>query len=396
MNITHVTAGIVPVHSDLGGGIERHIRAVTSELADRGHDVSIVDSQHGPDDPATIDGVTVRRISRPSVSTGFLDGWADHVFNECIYSALLHRASDSIRDADVVHAHNMYAGLRAKRLAQSADVPFIYTCQNGMWCADSVNAYERHVVRGLEGRIADEAEQSIAVSKAVQTGLRRHAGTETTVVPNGVDVDKFSPNVDTSAVVKEKGLDEARTVLFVGRIARAKGIDVLIRAAERVVEKSDDPVQFVLVGPNKHMYGGSEDEGYGGELDVAFEAAGVRDRFIFTGEKADNELRQYYAAADVFVLPSRFEALPLVVLESLASGTPVVGSTAGGIPEMVTDDVGRTVPIGDDVALAEALVDVLDPETNERMSTAARERAESVYAWPNVVDRLEAIYEAQQ
>ena len=85
----------------------------------------------------------------------------------------------------------------------------------------------------------------------------------------------------------------------------------------------------------------------------------------------------------------------MVLLEALASATPVVGSAAGGIPEVITDSVGRVVPVEAPRRLASALGEVLSqpPEAYEQMSRAARERAETEYAWSVIADRVAALYE---
>ncbi|WP_363466233.1 glycosyltransferase family 4 protein [Halogeometricum borinquense] len=393
MNIVHITAGLVPIHGEFGGGVERHIRAVTTGLAARDHNVTVVDRRYDVDDPLSIDGVDVLRLAAPRVQTGLLDGWLDHVLNECLYSAGLRRAQERIAEADVVHAHNMYAGLAARRLARKARVPFVYTCHNGMWCTDDVNTYEQQVVRRFEGSLMRDADASIAVSEAVADGARTYGDADPTVIPNGVDTEIYGLDADTRPVEDTYELDGRKTVLFVGRLARAKGVDVLVKAARDVLDSSNDPVRFVLVGPDKHMFGGSAAESYPTEIRRLLDKLGVRDDFVFAGQVSDEELVSLYTAADAFVLPSRYEAQGMVLLEALASGTPVVGTDVGGIPEVVTSDVGRVVPPEAPVQLAEALLAVLDADRNGAMSVAARDYAERTYAWPRIVSRIESVYE---
>ncbi|AHG04071.1 glycosyl transferase [Halobacterium sp. DL1] len=389
LDVVHVTAGIVPIHGEFGGGVERHVRSVTTELASRGHDVTVVDRQYGPDDPDALDGVTLRRVSARRVSTGLLDGWADHLINEALYAARLGQAARVVTDADVVHAHNAYAGLRAMRLARRADAAFAYTCHNGMWCADDVNVYERHVARRVEGHLLRSADLPIAVSQAVANGVQEHADASPKVIPNGVDVDLYRPDVSTSDVTESYNLGDRSTVLFVGRLVEAKGVDVLLRAARRVIEVADETPRFVFVGPNKHMFGGSGGDAYERRIDSLLDEQALREHVVFVGQVPDDELRALYAAADVFVLPSRFEAQGMVLTEALASGSPVVGTDVGGIPEVVTADVGSVVPPADREALADAIVEILAANIPR---IVPRDYAIEHYSWERIVDEIEAEY----
>jgi glycosyltransferase involved in cell wall biosynthesis len=95
----------------------------------------------------------------------------------------------------------------------------------------------------------------------------------------------------------------------------------------------------------------------------------------------------------VFVLPSYEEGQGVVLVEALASGTPCVGTTAGGIPDVVTEDVGAVVPPGDVSALAQAIIQTLvDPVRWETLCRQARQRAETVYDWDQIAQGLISIY----
>lgn len=390
LTVVHVTAGLIPIQHEYGGGVERHIRAVTGELAARGNETLVLDRRHDDDDRADLGSVRVERVSAPRISTGLFDGRVDHIANEVIYAACLGRIREALTDADVVHAHNAYAGLRAKRLAADVGAAFVYTCHNGMWCVPDVNAYERHVVRRVEGHLERTADAGIAVSDAVAAGFRTWAGVDPRVVPNGVDVSTFTPE-RRGGPRDRYDIGTGPLILFVGRLAPAKGVDVLVRAAPEVLRDHPDAT-FVLVGPNKHMFGGGEGAEYAAQVDDLLDTHDVRDAFVLTGQVSDEELRDLYAEADVFALPSRFEAQPMVVPEALASGTPVVATDVGGIPEVLTDDVGRLVPSEEPDALSDALLTVLDPDVIEGLSTAARQYAVDRYAWERVVDDIESIY----
>jgi glycosyltransferase involved in cell wall biosynthesis len=107
----------------------------------------------------------------------------------------------------------------------------------------------------------------------------------------------------------------------------------------------------------------------------------------------DARFRQYIASADLSVVPSRLEPQGLVVLESLAMGTPVVGSNTGGIPDMVTPDVGYVFPPADAVALAACIRDASEnPQRLRGMYLSARARVQAGYSWDSIADRYLAAF----
>jgi sulfoquinovosyltransferase len=98
---------------------------------------------------------------------------------------------------------------------------------------------------------------------------------------------------------------------------------------------------------------------------------------VFTGQLSGDELSQAFASADVFCMPSDSETLGFVVLESMASGVPVIGAAAGGIPDLINDnDTGFLVPPGDTAAFCDRIVTLMDPTFRKKMGQAARKEAE--------------------
>jgi glycosyltransferase involved in cell wall biosynthesis len=122
-------------------------------------------------------------------------------------------------------------------------------------------------------------------------------------------------------------------------------------------------------------------------------ARGLPVSFLGFISNRDARFRDYIAAADVSVVPSRQEPQGLVVLESLALGTPVIGSNTGGIPGMLTPDTGYLFSPGDAAALAACIQDAFDkPQQLQAMQRASRARVESAYSWDSVADRYLAAF----
>lgn len=180
------------------------------------------------------------------------------------------------------------------------------------------------------------------------------------------------PRPDETLAAKRRadlGLAHGGGCVFmtVGRADRQKAFDVFVQAALNAAERALD-TRFVLVG------GDYTSEGDLARLKRRVEEAGAGDSIFFTGEVDD--VAGMLAAADVLVLPSRWESLPYVLLEAGAMGLPVVATPVGGVPELVEEGVtGNLVPVDDAVALADAMVALAaDPAKRRAMGDAMAER----------------------
>jgi glycosyltransferase involved in cell wall biosynthesis len=197
-------------------------------------------------------------------------------------------------------------------------------------------------------------------------------------VPNVVDTTVFF-----TAKRKLKNADEKR-MIFVGNLesSQHKGYPTLLEALTLLRNRrSDWRLEVIGEGPERPEY------------QRRTEAAGLSGAVAFHGAKPKREIAEMMRGSDLFVLPSRFDNLPCVVVEALASGLPVVSTTVGGIPEMVYDGAGILVPPDDPPALADALDSVLSNlDSYDRVSIAADARGR--YSLEAVGTQLQAIYES--
>ncbi len=241
-------------------------------------------------------------------------------------------------DPDVVHLHSAKAGL-AGRLAVRGTRPTLFQPHGWSWLAArgatarGALAWERFAARWTDVCVC------VGEGEAAHARHRR-VGTRHVVVRNGVDLANFAPAGEQARTAARERLGIGRDVplaVCLGRITRQKGQDVLVTAWPQVREHCP-AAQLCIVGD--------------GDLLPALRGdtqPGVR----FVPQVTDP--RPWYAAADVVVLPSRWEGLSLTLLEALASGCPVVVSDIPGLAEAVNTGVGARVPVGDSRALAQAL-----------------------------------------
>jgi glycosyltransferase involved in cell wall biosynthesis len=282
----------------------------------------------------------------------------------------LRRIIDAV-DPDVVVLHSAKAGL-AGRLALRGSRPTVYVPH--AWSFEAVTGAVAAAAIGWEVTAARWTDVVVCVSDDERDrGAAAGIAAPMLVVPNGVDLEALRP-AEPGPARARLGLAEAPTVVCVGRLSEQKGQDQLLAAWPTVVQAVPD-AQLVLVG-----------DGPARAQLAASAPAGV----LFTGASPD--VTDVLAAADVVALPSRWEAAPLVPLEAMAVGRPVVAFGVDGV-RAALGDTGVVLPPGDVPGLATALSDLLrDPVRAAAAGRAARARAErtadvqaSVSAWDDVL-----------
>ena len=274
---------------------------------------------------------------------------------------------------DVVHTHGHFAvNVLARiggRLAGARVLSHLHI-QNAFRAGRG-----RRVQIAIDNATARLCFALVAVSDATRADLVRQgypAGRISTV-HNGIEpADEVTP----------VRLADGPTVVEVARLAEVKGQRTLIEAMVHVAATA------VLVGGDLEQGGA-----YEAVLRAEAERLGVADRVVFAGYRRD--VPALLAGCDVFCLPSSAEGLPLVVLEAMAQGKPVVATPVGGTAELVVDgETGVLVPPGDAAALAEALSGLLaDPERARRLGEAGRERVRSEFSAARAAEEILKLYE---
>ncbi len=203
----------------------------------------------------------------------------------------------------------------------------------------------------------------------------------TVVVPNPVD-----PEFEARLTEAQSPAHTGVRVLYVGAICRPKGVVELLSALDQVIDAN----------PELHarLVGGEQYPGDWQALQAMHRSLRHRAAVELTGPRFDAALAAEYAAADFLVLPSYFEAMPMVIVEAMAAGLPVVATRVGGIPDMITDGEGGLLVEPRDVgALAGALERLAnDPELRRRMGARNRQLAAERYSQARFVETVDAIY----
>jgi glycosyltransferase involved in cell wall biosynthesis len=279
------------------------------------------------------------------------------------------------RDIDVVHIHSpALAGLARPVLRTLRRRPaIVYTEHNGWPSYRLPTRLANRLTLGLD-------DVTLAVSDAVRASMGRH-GRDVEVVVHGIDVDRVRAHLaDRDTVRAELGVAARETlVVTVANLRTGKGYPDLLTAAHAVID--DGPaLRFAAAGQGPQE----------AELEALHDRLGLGDRFRLLGYVPD--AARLIAAADLFVLASVHEGLPVAVMEALALGVPVVATRVGGLPELIEPgESGLLVEPGDPDALAEAIRAAVEPATRARLAAGARRRGATVDAGP-AVSRLDRLY----
>jgi glycosyltransferase involved in cell wall biosynthesis len=280
---------------------------------------------------------------------------------------------------DIVHAHMPISGFLARLAAWRAGVPVIaYTCHGFLFNHRDSSRLRRCGSFLMEWLAARTTDVFLTVSEAEAADARRLGIARRAVaIGNGRDPALFRPDPDVRHRVRAAfGVPEDRVVVIaVSRLVWHKGYPELAQAMAALPD-----AELWVVGDRL-------ESDRGADMLAVLRGAGLGERLRLLGYRED--IRDLLAAADVFTLPSRFEGLPMSVIEAMLTGLPVVATSVRGPDEQVTEGVtGLKVPAGDATALAAALRRLADdPDLRRRMGEAGRVQALDRYDESKVLAR---------
>jgi glycosyltransferase involved in cell wall biosynthesis len=381
-------------HPVLGGG-EQHILRLGRALARSGMPATVVTRRGDAGWAAeeTIDGIRVVRVG-PS-------GGSRRGKYAMVPAALAAVRRLRARFDVLVVRGTRVLGLPAVIAARAIGKPVVLQAEVNGEMTGEVYTWGTRFDRGLARRaifagvaarnlLLRDGDAFVAMSQAIRDEFVA-AGVppqKVALIPHGVPTARFRPATPDERVAlrEELGLPAAgRIIIYTGRLLRGKGLETLI-AAFRIVAAAEPAAHLAIVGAGEgHL--SVEDA-----VRASVHAEGLADRVTFAGRV--DAVEDWVRAADVFALPSMYEALGIALVEAAACGLPAVASRTGGIPDVVENDrSGVLVTPGDVVALAAALRRlVADPGTASAMGLAAREIALARFDERDAVDRYRALF----
>lgn len=358
------------------GGVESHVLELSKHLMDLGHEVLVVTTKledTGSED--TVEGVPVKRVEPLTIflSTPIVPGVRDILSEE---------------DYDILHGHSppplmSFFGVRSSK---KKDVPFVLTYHCDLEIPQTfgpliVNLYER----SFGTYTVSEADKIITTTTSYGATSKAVWHEEADIIPNAVDEDRFHPSNDGSHIREKLGIGDKKLITYVGRIVYHKGLEYFVRAANYLEEEN---VQFLLVGTGD----------FRPELEKIIKREGLEDKVMFAGRVPKEELPNYYAATDIFVLPSvsRLEAFGIVALEAMASSVPVIVSDIPGVRDVIVEGEHGLLaePMNSEDLAGKIRTLIKNPEMAEKMGKSGRKRVEERFTWTKVAKKIERVYES--
>jgi glycosyltransferase involved in cell wall biosynthesis len=364
------------------GGIEQVSYEQSKRLTESGYQIDVLTSKFEGRNLNPVRGIRIYHY--PSLNVAKRFGVPYPIISFKAYKTF----TQLIENCDLVHAHghvymsSYMAGMVAKKLGK----PFIVTQHNTFIDYQSLlNVVEQLNDLVIGKQVLKHADRIVTVSKETMKYVLKLGAdkTKTSVIHNGVDTDTFHP-ANKKKGREKLGLPKNRKIILsVRRLVYKNGLDTLLESIPLVTQSHPD-VLFVVAGkgPSRKL------------IENRIKELGIGDNIKLAGFVPDNLLPVYYGAADCFVLPSASgEGLPLVLLEAMACGLPVIATAVGGTPEILRHmKNGVLVPPRNPEAMAEALTKLLSEGLGPALGREARRTVEERFSWEENVRQLQEIY----
>jgi glycogen synthase len=386
------------------GGLARHVDGLTRAQQQQGWDVTVVTSAEDVTEPGRRIPVGARlrrdvlvlRDRRPLPRRP----WSDLVeaareLDDTMATVALAHLDAGGPGPEVVHAHDWIGARAARAVARRSGARTVLTVHATEFGRRSgaigpeVDGGRPAAIHALERAAAQAADAVVVCSAAMREEVGAVLGLDpgrVHVVPNAVDAAAWHPGPAAVRAARRhwQPAEGAPLVVAAGRIEWEKGFSTILRALPGL-RRGHPGLRFVLAGRGS----------YTPVLTALAAELGVSDRFVRPGRLARRDLAALYAAADVVVVPSRYEPSGLVVREAQAAGAAVVATRTGGIVEAVRDgETGMLIEPGDVHALTDAIALLLAHPAKGRGLGRAAATAAGAPTWADVAGRTEAVYAA--
>ncbi len=379
MKIAYVQAFYLPAID----GPATAIHEIASRLAKQGHDVHVFCSDHDKHKKIDlkeeiIDGVKVHRLSN-----WFLIGFA--TFFPAVFLKLMREDFDIIHSHVSGHSYHFFSAL-VRMLKGTPHVHTTHCCWTSSFGRSKLTNFlvwlDYHTILPFSFHYSDKI---IAITPWELPEIQKYHGKKEkiTVIPNGMD-SVLLKKVENNNFRRTYGIpDDAKLVLYFGRLNPTKGADKLAEAAVDITSNRKD-IHFVYVGPDE------------GLMNKVIEISkGNKNIHILGTIRGKDKIAEMFQASDLYALPSYREGLPLTMFEAMASGLPIVASPVNGIPyEIKEPDNGLFVKYGDIEGLKAAMLKILDnPELAKTIRKNNLEKAKA-YDWDIIAAKTLEVYES--
>ena len=384
MNILQVIPYFVPA-GHYGGPVQVTY-GTSKEMVKRGHKVTVYATDtlnangrvEGKEE--VMDGIEVKRFRNLSNTLAY----RHKIF---LSPGMLMANSKELNSFDIIHMHE-YRSIQnviAHHHAKKYNIPYVFGAYGSLANIMSKRRLKQLFDNLWGYRLVNDASKLIAMTPTEVEQYRELGVEESKIVqiPNSIDIDGYEQLPEKGTFRKKYSITDEHIVLFLGRINKIKGIDILVKAVAELMEEGRS-IRLVIIG---------SDDGYLPALKELIKDLKIEEKVILTGFIPTEMKLAAYVDADVYVLPSIYETFPTTVLEAGACGTPVIVTDRCQIAPLVKNELGLVVSYDKD-ELRDALLRIL---TDEKMRTRFRETGRALvrekYTWSRCADQIETVYE---
>jgi len=373
-------AQVIPYFARRRGGPATSTESLSIELSRLGHDVTILttDVQWDSELRGSVENANVTVLSFPHLIEK-----RQFIFSPSMKAWL--KGNGGKFDIFHMHEFRSYQNKIVHDCAVQNHIPYVLQAHGSVLPFFEKTLLKKAYDLVWGESILDDASRVIALNH-MEFGQYRAMGVEggrIEIVSNGIRLEDFQILPERGHFRKMLGIASSdKLVLYIGRIHRIKGIDLLLDAFSEI-EKRIGQTRLAIVGP---------DDGYLPCVNEKIETLGLSNRVLVVDALYGARKLEAYVDADVLVLPSSYEIFGNVLIESLACGTPVIMTDRCGIADLIRDVGGRVIPY-DTGSLSEALLDLLENDEKRRLlgengSRLVRER----FDWSKIVIEVESLY----
>ena len=370
------------------GGISKVVYDLSHKMVKEGNEVTVVTYKDGDNVKyyENDKGVEVYRVDNYMIRpNNFIDWIMQLNFN------MITKANEIINKNgkfDVIHAHDWLVAYSAKSIKESYNIPLISTIHATESGRNSgIHDETQRYINDSEWMLTYESSEVIVNSNYMKNEVQRLFGLpydKINVIPNGVNLQLFSNvNVDYD-FRRQYAMDNEKIILYVGRLVYEKGIQNLIAAMPKILDRYHDS-KLIICGR-----GGMIDE-----LREQVKYLGIDNKVYFAGYCDSKKMQKMYKCADVAVFPSTYEPFGIVAIESMLSGTPTIVSDVGGLNEIVEHGVtGMKSYAGNANSIADSVLALLfDPKLCANISQNAIKKVKENYNWAKITDNTYYVYQ---
>lgn len=369
------------------GGPTRNVYGLAKELIKRGHSVTVytTDALNSKErikrKEEVVDGIKIRRFKNLSNTLAY----NHNIFFE---PSMLLEARKEVSSFNIIHMHayRTIQNIIVHHYAKKRGVPYVLQARGSVLPIFQKQWLKKIFDATWGYRILKDAAQVIALTKteAEQYKSRGVNEDKIEIIPNGIDPSEFDNLPKKGEFRRKYGLgDDQKIILYLGRIHKIKGLDLLAKAFTELPKEIDN-VKLVIAGP---------DDGYLSALRRLIKELHIEEKVLFTGPLYEEEKLEAYVDADIYVLPSSYEIFGITILEACACGTPVVVTDRCGIAESVDGQAGLVVPY-DKEQLQHALLHMLgDDKMRLQFGEKGKLLVRQKFNWEKMAEQMEKVYQ---